>query len=189
VWGAAGAAAGAVLAVACISAFVWASRKIEAMEAFAKRFDAESAEILGAAVIGPPSLIAPGLRQSSSDIETNMRAAEAVFADFETIVMKPLAVGATYKCNLKELDRVREEIRLEYDGDGSLVKDLCRGLVVCDSVASLQAACEALGELAKQGVVKICQIKNRLRDPPEGSGPTASGYRDLNVNKVTHVWS
>ena len=188
VWGAGGAAAGAVLAVACVSAFVWASRKIEAMEAYAKRFDAKSAEILKGSEIGPPSLKAPALKQRTSDIMANMRAAEKIFSEFEERVMHPLASGegAHYKCNLKRLERVREKVKLEYDGHGSLVKDLCRGLVVCDTVAALEGACAALDDLAKQGVFSICQIKNRLRDPPEGSGPTASGYRDLNVDILFH---
>ena len=83
-WGGGGAAAGMILAMACIAAFAWASRKVEAMEAFAARFDAKIAEVLGGAdKIGPPSLKAPDLRQSSTDLETNMRAAEAVFPDFE----------------------------------------------------------------------------------------------------------
>ena len=187
-WGAGGAAAGAVLAIICIAAFAWASRKVEAMEAFAARFDAKSVEILGGAdKIGPPSLKAPDLRQSSTDLETNMRAAEAVFPEFEACVMEPVGHASRgeethFKDNLKKIERVREKVRLEYGGDASLVKDLCRGLVVADTVPALEAACAGLQDLARQGVVEICQVKNRLRDPPEGSGPTASGYRDLNVN-------
>ena len=93
VWGPGGAACGALLAAACLAAFAWASRKVEALEAYATRFDAKSAEILGGGTnaIGPPSLAAPDLRQSSNDVEANMRAAAAIFPEFEARVMEPLA--------------------------------------------------------------------------------------------------
>ena len=179
-----GAILGVLLAVSCVAAVVWGSRKIEAMEAYAVKFDDASAKILGESVaIGPPSLKAPDLRQASDDIDELMGAAAAVFPAFESDVLQRLvADGSRYECNLKSQERVREKVKLEYDGDAALVKDLCRGLIVAETLPALEASCAALQKLADAGVVEILQVKNRLRDPPEGDGPTASGYRDLNVN-------
>ena len=71
-----GAILGVLLAVSCVAAVVWGSRKIEAMEAYAVKFDDASAKILGESVaIGPPSLKAPDLRQASGDIDEPMGAA------------------------------------------------------------------------------------------------------------------
>ena len=182
--GVGGAILGVLLAVSCVAAVVWGSRKIEAMEAYAVKFDDASAKILGESVaIGPPSLKAPDLRQASDDIDELMGAAAAVFPAFESDVLQRLvADGSRYECNLKSQERVREKVKLEYDGDAALVKDLCRGLIVAETLPALEASCAALQKLADAGVVEILQVKNRLRDPPEGDGPTASGYRDLNVN-------
>ena len=58
-------------------------------------------------------------------------------------------------------------------------RDLCQGSVAAETLPALEASCAALQKLSN---VEILQVKNRLRDPPEGDGPTASGYRDLNVN-------
>ena len=109
-----------------------------------------------------------------------MRAAAEAFPDFEARVMRPLVEGgAHFKANLKTLERAREKVRMEYDGDAALVKDLCRGLVVADSVPELEAACAALKDLAAKGVLEIAQVKNRLRDPPEAvpkSNFSANGW-------------
>ena len=182
--GGGGAILGVLLAVACVGAVVWGSRKIEAMEAYAVKFDDASAKILGESVaIGPPSLKAPDLRQASDDIDELMGVAAATFPAFESDVLQRLvADGSRYECNLKTRERVREKVKIEYGGDAALVKDLCRGLIVAETLPALEVSCAALQELADAGVVEILQVKNRLRDPPEGDGPTASGYRDLNVN-------
>ena len=182
--GVGGAILGVLLAVSCVAAVVWGSRKIEAMEAYAVKFDDASAKILKDTVnIGPPSLKAPDLRQASDDIDELMGAAAVVFPAFKTEVLQRLvADGSRYECNLKTRERVREKVKLEYNGDAAKIKDLCRGLVVAETLPALEASCAALQKLADAGVVEILQVKNRLRDPPEGDGPTASGYRDLNVN-------
>jgi hypothetical protein len=178
--GVGGAILGVLLAVSCVAAVVWGSRKIEAMEAHAVLFDDASKKILGEATIGPPSRKAPDLRQASDDIDELMGAAAAVFPAFQSDVLQRLvADGSRYECNLKTRERVREKVKIEYNGDAAKIKDLCRGLVVAETLPALEASCAALQKLSN---VEILQVKNRLRDPPEGDGPTASGYRDLNVN-------
>merc|ERR1712025_407071 len=104
-----------------------------------------------------------------------MGAAAAVFPAFKTEVLQRLvADGSRYECNLKTRERVREKVKIEYNGDAAKIKDLCRGLVVAETLPALEASCAALQKLSN---VEILQVKNRLRDPPEGDGPTASGYR------------
>ena len=114
--GGGGAILGVLLAVACVGAVVWGSRKIEAMEAYAVKFDDASAKILKDTTvnIGPPSLKAPDLRQASDDIDELMGAAAAVFPAFESDVLQRLvADGSRYECNLKTRERVREKVKLE----------------------------------------------------------------------------
>jgi hypothetical protein len=110
-----GAILGVLLAVSCVAAVVWGSRKIEAMEAYAVKFDDASAKILKDTVnIGPPSLKAPDLRQASDDIDELMGAAAVVFPAFESDVLQRLvADGSRYECNLKTRERVREKVKLE----------------------------------------------------------------------------
>ena len=113
--GGGGAILGVLLAVACVGAVVWGSRKIEAMEAYAVKFDDASAKILGESLaIGPPSLKAPDLRQTSADIDELMSAAAATFPAFQSDVLQRLvADGLRYECNLKTRERVREKVKLE----------------------------------------------------------------------------
>ena len=113
--GVGGAILGVLLAVSCVAAVVWGSRKIEAMEAYAVKFDDASAKILGESVaIGPPSLKAPDLRQASDDIDELMGVAAATFQAFESDVLQRLvADGSRYECNLKTRERVREKVKLE----------------------------------------------------------------------------
>ena len=112
--GVGGAILGVLLAVSCVAAVVWGSRKIEAMEAHAVLFDDASKKILGEATIGPPSRKAPDLRQASDDIDELMGAAAAVFPAFKTEVLQRLvADGSRYECNLKTRERVREKVKLE----------------------------------------------------------------------------
>ena len=113
--GGGGAILGVLLAVACVGAVVWGSRKIEAMEAYAVKFDDASAKILGeSTAIGPPSLKAPDLRQTSADIDDLMSAAAATFPAFQSDVLQRLvADGSRYECNLKTRERVREKVKLE----------------------------------------------------------------------------
>ena len=113
--GGGGAILGVLLAVACVGAVVWGSRKIEAMEAYAVKFDDASAKILGESLaIGPPSLKAPDLRQTSADIDELMSAAAATFPAFQSDVLQRLvADGSRYECNLKTRERVREKVKLE----------------------------------------------------------------------------
>ena len=113
--GVGGAILGVLLAVSCVAAVVWGSRKIEAMEAYAVKFDDASAKILKDTVnIGPPSLKAPDLRQASDDIDELMGAAAVVFPAFKTEVLQRLvADGSRYECNLKTRERVREKVKLE----------------------------------------------------------------------------
>ena len=110
-----GAILGVLLAVSCVAAVVWGSRKIEAMEAYAVKFDDASAKILKDTVnIGPPSLKAPDLRQTSADIDELMSAAAATFPAFQSDVLQRLvADGLRYECNLKTRERVREKVKLE----------------------------------------------------------------------------
>ena len=110
-----GAILGVLLAVSCVAAVVWGSRKIEAMEAYAVKFDDASAKILKDTVnIGPPSLKAPDLRQTSADIDELMSAAAATFPAFQSDVLQRLvADGSRYECNLKTRERVREKVKLE----------------------------------------------------------------------------
>ncbi len=113
--GGGGAILGVLLAVACVGAVVWGSRKIEAMEAYAVKFDDASAKILGeSTAIGPPSLKAPDLRQTSANIDELMSAAAATFPAFQSDVLQRLvADGLRYECNLKTRERVREKVKLE----------------------------------------------------------------------------
>ena len=113
--GVGGAILGVLLAVSCVAAVVWGSRKIEAMEAYAVKFDDASAKILKDTVnIGPPSLKAPDLRQTSADIDELMSAAAATFPAFQSDVLQRLvADGSRYECNLKTRERVREKVKLE----------------------------------------------------------------------------
>ena len=110
-----GAILGVLLAVSCVAAVVWGSRKIEAMEAYAVKFDDASAKILGeSTAIGPPSLKAPDLRQTSANIDELMSAAAATFPAFQSDVLQRLvADGLRYECNLKTRERVREKVKLE----------------------------------------------------------------------------
>ena len=196
-----------LLAVACVGAVVWGSRKIEAMEAYAVKFDSLRPGILA---IGPPSLKAPDLRRRPL-ILTSPRAQPQRPSALSPTLQRLVADGSRYECNLKtrsacarRSNRVTPQrtdhpaarlmpstrrlhpahylICTRYNGDAALVKDLCRGLVVAELLPALQSPCAALQKLADAGVLEILQVKNRLRDPPEGDGPTASGYRDLNVN-------
>ena len=78
--------------------------------------------------------------------------------------------------SVKGLERSREKIRLDYKEDVSLLKDVLRCSIICGTMSDLCACFEALFKLAADGVIKILQIKNRLR------GEAASGgYRDTNV--------
>ena len=91
-----GAILGVLLAVSCVAAVVWGSRKIEAMEAYAVKFDDASAKILGESVaIGPPRLKAPDLRQASDDIDELMGVAAATFPAFESDVLQRRVAGGS----------------------------------------------------------------------------------------------
>jgi len=87
---------------------------------------------------------------------------------FETRVLRPLAMAAgpdgVWLSNLKQGPRIMEKIKNDYGGDASLLKDLLRGSILCTTLRELLLVCAALQRLADEGVIRICQVKNRFRD-------------------------
>ena len=181
--GVGGAILGVLLAVSCVAAVVWGSRKIEAMEAYAVKFDDASwRKNLGDTVnIGPPSLkaLTCGRRPMTS---TSSWAPPPRFSQRSSPTCCSVSWRtARYERNLKS-ERVREKVKLEYNGDAAKIKDLCRGLVVAETLPALEASCAALRSSPTR----------RRRNPPGQEPATGSaggrwahrksGYRDLNVN-------
>ncbi len=87
------------------------------------------------------------------------------------------AVGGRAKLpsKLKGSDRATEKIASDYAGDASQIKDLLRGTIVVDSVASAQGALERI-----RGKFEV--LPTGFRNTLDPKAPTKDGYRDIKMN-------
>ena len=93
------------------------------------------------------------------------------------IAIEDLAMEA----NIKGVERAREKLLKEYNGDLRHLKDILRCSILCNGLGEIQAVWMELVLLHKNGILVIVQIKNRFRGEP-----LSGGYRDININVVFH---
>lgn len=165
------------------------SLKVEGLDRFAWRFDAERKKLLDGVATderGPPSFSPDAsVRQPSADLEANLARAAELLEPFYTDVLAGLANVSgdptqprEVRKSLKQPKRAYEKARLDYHGDGARVTDLLRGCVVCaTSISEIRAAYAYLQELERQGTIRIVQNKNRCT--PLATPRTCPGWVGL----------
>ena len=128
----------------------------------------------------------PPVKQSgvgSDSLDALMARAAALKESFRTRIIDPLSKAGTAAdnpryalCGLKGGPRTYEKVKMEYNGDHTLVKDLLRGCVVSPTIDDLCVVFSRFRQLSTRGVCEIVQIKNRYRD-----GQAPSGYADVHL--------
>lgn len=82
---------------------------------------------------------------------------------------------------IKSPKRALEKIMRSYGGDASMILDLCRQMIIFDTVGEL---CEGLGVILSDPHVHVVRVKNKLALDYEGLD--SPGYRDVSLNLRIH---
>ncbi len=93
-------------------------------------------------------------------------------AELETLCKSTALLTSTeaYFSGVKSVDRAKEKVITELNGETARITDLARATIVAHDVSSLMDAYEALSNEAT-----IVKVKNRFKSP------APSGYRDLYI--------
>ena len=166
-------------------------RLADRMEKFAPKFheafarlglDALEGDALGPASM-KPNPPAKQVSAGSESVEALMARAAALGEPFHKRLIEPLSrAGGRVDMprhamwGVKGGPRTYEKVRLDYNGDCTLLKDLLRGCIICPTIEDLCTVFARFRDLSLKGVCVIVQIKNRYRD-----GQAPSGYADINL--------
>ena len=139
------------------------------MDRYAKRFDAAEKEHLcnregdwlEADQLGPASFKPeqPVLQAEGSDVDSLALKAEELQHGFGTEVfdactmMMPRCMSK--KPNIKDKNRAREKIRIEYKNDARQLKDILRGSVICETMGELVQCFAALQSLEGITILQV----------------------------------
>jgi len=93
-------------------------------------------------------------------------------AELETLCKSTALLTSTeaYFAGVKSIDRAKEKVTTELNGETARITDLARATIVAHDISSLVNAYETLSNEAT-----IVKVKNRFKSP------APSGYRDLNI--------
>ena len=166
------------------------AKTIEGMDRYAQKYEDASeqhfngleGDQLGPESFAPEDNDEPPVRQPdvAATVESLLTRSEELKETFGAEVATVLAQTPDSEVkgpSVKGVTRSNEKVRLEYDGDARLLKDVLRCSIICATMSRLCECWTVLRELEKTGVVTILQVKNRFR-----SGAAEGGYRDVNVN-------
>ena len=86
-------------------------------------------------------------------------------------------IGGIMETPLKSCERAVEKVLRCYSGDCSLLLDVCREVLVFETVEDL---CTMLEHIHRDQEVRIVRVKNRL--DPDYDSALSAGYRDVMIN-------
>ena len=60
--------------------------------------------------------------------------------------------------NVKGIDRAKEKVRLQCNGDARLLRDVLRCSIICPTMAALCVCSKKLEDMRDRGLVKILEV-------------------------------
>ena len=158
-----------VAAIALLAVLRAFSKIVEGMDVYAQKYaklretelgDREDDELGPAPFAHEGPLMQPGERTTEEELLARAHAAEDSFRD-EVVLVLAEPESEPIGPNVKGIDRAKEKVRLQCDGDARLLRDVLRCSIICPTIDALCVSSAKLGGMRVRGLVQILEVSSR----------------------------